>query len=412
MDLLSVSDAREKILQHFTPLGCQEVPLENASGRVLFEDVTSGIDLPPFSNSGMDGFAVRAADVLQAAPNAPVALTVIMDVPAGANPKQSLAAGQAARIMTGAMIPDGADCIIPVENTDRAGQASVLLGQSVKIFRPAQPGEFIRPQGQDLPRGQLVLPRGRRLEPQDIGLLATLGFVSVKVSRLPQVAILSSGDEIIPPGAPLEPGKIRDSNSYMIAALVAQAGGQVHRIGVARDNLEAVRNLLDQAAAQSVDLIITTAGVSVGAFDFVRRAVEENGRLEFWRVNMRPGKPLSFGSYRGIPFVGLPGNPVSAYVGFEVFVRPALGRLAGLANVDHPVTRVVLGEAVESDGRESYLRAALKRENGQMVAYLPSHQGSGNLYSLVLANALLILPSGVKSLPIGGEVDSWLLGSC
>jgi molybdopterin molybdotransferase len=150
----------------------------------------------------------------------------------------------------------------------------------------------------------------------------------------------------------------------------------------------------------------------VGAFDFVRTAVEKNGQLEFWRVNMRPGKPLSFGSYKGIPFVGLPGNPVSAYVGFEVFVRPALGRLSGLSNVDHPVTRVTLGEPIESDERESYLRASLKHENGQTVAYLTSHQGSGNLFSLVLANALLIVPSGVKSLPIGAEVDSWLLGSC
>ena len=169
---------------------------------------------------------------------------------------------------------------------------------------------------------------------------------------------------------------------------------------------------MDQAASYSVDLIITSAGVSVGAFDFVRTAVEENGQLEFWRVNMRPGKPLSFGSYKGIPFVGLPGNPVSAYVGFEVFVRPALGRLSGLSNVDHPVTRVTLGEPIESDERESYLRASLKHENGQTVAYLASHQGSGNLFSLVLANALLIVPSGVKSLPIGAEVDSWLLGSC
>jgi len=263
-----------------------------------------------------------------------------------------------------------------------------------------------------LPEGQLVLTRGRRLEPQDIGLLATLGFVSVKVLRRPRAAILSSGDEIIPPSAPLEPGKIRDSNSYMIAALVARAGGEVQRIGVARDDLESVRSLLDRAASLSVDLIITTAGVSVGAFDFVRTAVEENGRLEFWKVNMRPGKPFTFGFYKGIPFVGLPGNPVSAFVGFEVFVRPALGRMAGYTNVDHPVTRVFLGESVESDGRESYLRATLKNENGRAVAYFASHQGSGNLYSLVLANALLILPSGVKSLAIGAEVDAWLLDSC
>jgi molybdopterin molybdotransferase len=412
MNLLSVSEARERILKHFSPLDLQEVSLENALGRVLFENISASIDLPTFSNSGMDGFAVRAADISQAATLLPVELTVVMDIPAGAAPKQVLGAGEAARIMTGAMLPEGADCIIPLENTDRDGQSSAYLGQPIKIFRTAHIGEYVRTKGQDMSKGQLVLERGRRLEPQDIGLLATLGIVKVKVIRRPRVAILSSGDEIISPDAPLEPGKIRDSNSFMISALITQAGGEVLRLGVAHDILEAIRDLLDQAASYSVDLIITSAGVSVGAFDFVRTAVEENGQLEFWRVNMRPGKPLSFGSYKGIPFVGLPGNPVSAYVGFEVFVRPALGRLSGLSNVDHPVTRVTLGEPIESDERESYLRASLKHENGQTVAYLTSHQGSGNLFSLVLANALLIVPSGVKSLPIGAEVDSWLLGSC
>jgi molybdopterin molybdotransferase len=412
MNLLSVSEARERILKHFSPLDSQEVSLENALGRVLFENISASIDLPTFSNSGMDGFAVRAADISQAATLLPVELTVVMDIPAGAAPKQVLGAGEAARIMTGAMLPEGADCIIPLENTDREGQSSAYLGQPIKIFRTAHIGEYVRTKGQDMSKGQLVLERGRRLEPQDIGLLATLGIVKVKVIRRPRVAILSSGDEIISPDAPLEPGKIRDSNSFMISALITQAGGEVLRLGVAHDILEAIRDLLDQAASYSVDLIITSAGVSVGAFDFVRTAVEENGQLEFWRVNMRPGKPLSFGSYKGIPFVGLPGNPVSAYVGFEVFVRPALGRLSGLSNVDHPVTRVTLGEPIESDERESYLRASLKHENGQTVAYLASHQGSGNLFSLVLANALLIVPSGVKSLPIGAEVDSWLLGSC
>ena len=412
MNLLSVSEARERILKHFSPLDSQEVSLENALGRVLFENISASIDLPTFSNSGMDGFAVRAEDISQAATLLPVELTVVMDIPAGAAPKQVLGAGEAARIMTGAMLPEGADCIIPLENTDRDGQSSAYLGQPIKIFRTAHIGEYIRTKGQDISKGQLVLERGRRLEPQDIGLLATLGIVKLKVIRRPRVAILSSGDEIISPDAPLEPGKIRDSNSFMISALITQAGGEVLRLGVAHDILEAIRDLLDQAASYSVDLIITSAGVSVGAFDFVRTAVEENGQLEFWRVNMRPGKPLSFGSYKGIPFVGLPGNPVSAYVGFEVFVRPALGRLSGLSNVDHPVTRVTLGEPIESDERESYLRASLKHENGQTVAYLASHQGSGNLFSLVLANALLIVPSGVKSLPIGAEVDSWLLGSC
>jgi molybdopterin molybdotransferase len=412
MNLLSVADARERILKQFSPLERQLVPLESALGRVLADDVFSILDLPSFSNSGMDGFAVRSEDVADATPENPIQLPVVMDIPAGSSPNLSLAAGQAARIMTGAMLPEGSDCIIPIENTDQQGQASARLGQAVNIYRPARKGEYVRQKGEDLTKGQLVLHAGQPLRPQDVGLMAMIGIPDVEVTRLPQVAILSSGDEIVPPGTPLEPGKIHDSNSFMLGSLILQAGAQVHRMGVAHDNLESVQALLDKAATLKVDLIMSSAGVSVGAFDFVRMAVEENGQLDFWRVNMRPGKPFSFGTYKGIPFVGLPGNPVSAYVGFEVFIRPALAKMNGLTDINHPITKVILGEPVESDGRETYLRASVTRDNGRLVAYLPTHQGSGNLYSLVLANALLIVPSGVKSLPIGSEVDCWILGSC
>ncbi len=411
-NLLSVSEARARILAQFLPLDAETVPLEDAQDRVLFEDVSAGIELPPFSNSGMDGFAVRAADVSSASPESPATLKVTQDIPAGKAALQMLQAGEAARIMTGAMLPGGADSIVPVENTDGAEMQTFTLGQPVRIFHPAQPGEFVRPKGQDLPAGKVVLQRSRKLQPQDIGLLATLGITAVKVFQRTRVAVLSTGDEILPPDAPLTPGKIHDSNTYTISALVKQAGGVAFNLGVAPDDLESVRQRLDRAVSLSVDLILTSAGVSVGAFDFVRTLVQSEGQLDFWRVNMRPGKPVAFGSYKGIHLIGLPGNPVSAFVGFEVFVRPTISKLSGLENLDHPVIRVRLGEPIDSDGRESYLRAFFRQEDGTRLAFLAGHQGSGNLYSLVLANALLIVPSGVKSLPIGTEINAWLLNNC
>jgi molybdopterin molybdotransferase len=236
-----------------------------------------------------------------------------------------------------------------------------------------------------------------------------LGYADIEVYKKPRVALLSSGDELLEVNAPLESGKIRDSNSYMLAALIESAGAEVVRLGVAKDTRESVTGLLEKAAAEKVDLILSSAGVSVGAYDFVKEVIEANGALDFWRVNMRPGKPLAFGEYRQIPFIGLPGNPVSAFVGFEVFVRPTLGRLGGLSDGSRHMVKVRSGEEILSDGRESYLRAVLHEENGVTVARLTGHQGSGNLLSLVQADALLIIPAGVKCVPAGEEVGAWLL---
>jgi molybdopterin molybdotransferase len=209
--------------------------------------------------------------------------------------------------------------------------------------------------------------------------------------------------------APLEKGKIRESNSYMIAALVENAGAEVIRLGVAKDNFEAVKELFEKATYLRVDLILSTAGVSVGAFDYVKEVIESHGRMDFWRVNMRPGKPVAFGQYWDIPFIGLPGNPVSAFVGFEVFVRPTIERMSGLVGGGRPSVRVRCEEEINSDGRESYLRAQIREEDGVFVARLTGHQGSGNLHSLVQANALLIIPAGVKCVPAGQEVKAWYL---
>ena len=301
-----------------------------------------------------------------------------------------------------------------VEDTDfNYRETNKVAPENVKINIPIGAGENIRTRGMDIKSGHKVLFTGQRLRAQDIGLLAMLGVAIVNVYKRPRIALLSSGDELIPVERPLEPGKIRDTNSYTLAVLITDAGCEVISLGVAPDKRDAIQFLFDQAASMEADAIISSAGVSVGAFDYVKEIIESNGRLDFWRVNMRPGKPLAIGEYRGIPLIGLPGNPVSAFVGFEVFVRPALRRMAGQLLTtklpDHPKVHVRLAEAVESDGRESYLRAVIDDQDGGFSAKLTGHQGSGNLLSLVQANALLIIPAGVKSLAIGAQVDAWLL---
>jgi molybdopterin molybdotransferase len=409
MALLSVEQARERILSRFKPLETESVPLTACTNRVLGADIIAADDLPLFDNSSMDGFALRAADTADAAPASHLTLRVVADIPAGTTPTVSLAPGQAARIMTGAQMPAGADAVVPVEDTDFLDRSpGTPAPETVSIGKVVKRGENVRPRGMDVRAGQAVLKKGSSLKPQDVGLLAMLGFTEVEVYKRPRVALLSSGDELLEAGAPLESGKIRDSNSYMLASLVESTGAQVLRLGIARDTRESVHGLIEQAIQLEADLILSSAGVSVGAFDYVKEVVEANGNLNFWRVNMRPGKPLAFGEYRDIPFIGLPGNPVSAFVGFEVFVRDAIRRLEGSSDGGRRRVRVRSEEEILSDGRESYLRAVVHEENGRIVAKLTGHQGSGNLLSLVQANALLIIPAGVKCVPAGQEVEAWL----
>ena len=410
MSLLKVDAARARILSHFEPIGTETLPLAKCARRVLATDVAAQNDLPSFDNSSMDGFAVIASDLAKAATASPRTLNVVADIPAGTNPDVTLTPGQAARIMTGAPMPKGADAVIPVEETDFQDRSpGTLAPKIVAIYKSLKAGDYVRAQGTDVQTGQPVLQSGHKLRPQDLGLLAMLGVADVPVYRKPRVALLSSGDELVPVEAPLRPGKIRDSNTYTLSALLEGAEVEVLNLGIAADRRESVEELLDKAAAQNVDLILSSAGVSVGAFDFIKDVVEAQGELTFWRVNMRPGKPLAFGKFKGIPFIGLPGNPVSAFVGFEVFVRPALERLSGLETLSRPRVRVRLAESLSSDGRESYLRAYVHEENGILCAHLAGHQGSGNLLSIVQANALLIIPAGVKSLAAGKDVDAWLL---
>jgi molybdopterin molybdotransferase len=247
-----------------------------------------------------------------------------------------------------------------------------------------------------------------RLRAQDIGLLALLGNSKLLTFRKPRVAVLSTGDELASPTEPISPGKIRDANSFSLSILASEQGADVINLGIAKDDPISIKKLLEKAHDAKADMIVSSAGVSVGAFDYVKGVVESEGSMDFWKVNMRPGKPLAFGQYRGIPFFGLPGNPVSAFIGFLVFITPALEKLSGLQPSQRPATKVQLGEDIISDGRESYLRAVVTRQGSQWVGKLTGHQASSNLLSLVQSNALLIIPSGVKSLPLGEEVDAWL----
>jgi molybdopterin molybdotransferase len=373
-------------------------------------DINAGTDSPLFDNSSVDGFALHISDIAGASHASPCTLQVTADIRAGSYSDLPIQSGQCASIMTGAPLPPGADGVVMVEDTDfNERLAGSPAPQTVTVYKPLRPGENIRLRGMDLRAGDKVLSSGTRLRPQEVGLLAMLGLPEVPVYRSPKVALLSSGDELLPVDAPLTPGKIHDANSYILAALLESAGMELVRLGIASDTEADVHSRLEQAVDDKADVIISSAGVSMGAFDYVKSVVEADGELDFWKVNMRPGKPLVFGKYHGIPFFGLPGNPVSAYVGFEVFIRPALQKLSGQAPRPHPFQIARLTESVESDGRESYLRAIVTEEQGHLTAHLTGHQGSGNILSLVQANALLIMPSGVKSLPANSEAQIWLI---
>ncbi len=409
-DLISVNQAISIILAEFETLPAEEIEIIQALFRTLAEDILSPYDLPLFSNSNVDGFAVSASKDPRAGTRGNFTLPVVGDIPAGFNTTLRLARGETARIMTGAPLPEGADAVLPVEDTNYPYRdASAPLPAEVIFFRFPNPGENVRTRGQDIQKGQKLLSRGRKLQPQDIGMLATLGLDRIRAIRKPRIALFSSGDELLTPGIPPQPGKIFDANSYSLGVLAQREGAEVIRLGVANDEYSSVLELFRKAKEAGADLILTSAGVSVGAFDFVRQVLEEQGVVKLWRVNMRPGKPLTFGSYQGIPVISLPGNPVSAFVGFLVFVRPVIAKLSGLEPTPPPTLSVILEHPVLSDGRESYLRAIVEKSSQGYIARLTGHQGSGNLYSLVQANALLIIPAGVKSLPAGDTVQAWLL---
>jgi molybdopterin molybdotransferase len=397
--MLTVDQARRLCLEPLEPLGSELVPLAAAAGRVLAEPVIARDAAPPFDASEMDGYAVRAADVAGAGPERPATLAVVAEVHAGEAPAlPALAPGRAARIMTGAPLPPGADAVIPREWTRERGA-------EVDILRPsAGPGVFIRRAGDDYRPGDRLLEPGTRLSPGAIGLAASAGAARLAVHRRPRVALLATGDELLEPDRDLRPGAIRESNRLVLAALARAAGGEPEDIGIARDAPEDLEAKL-RAALEAGDVVVSSGGVSVGERDLVRATLARCGvESRFWRVALKPGKPLAFGMLGPKPVFGLPGNPASSLVTFHLFVAPAIRRLSGLARVEPLALEAVLDEPASAPpDRRAYLRAVLRAApSGLRVRPLPQ-QAAGAVRSLAAANALLVLPEGTGTLPAGAR---------
>ena len=405
--MLPLADAIAQVMAELRPLPAVARSLADAAGCVLARAVESPVDLPPWDNAAMDGYAVRAADVAGATPARPATLRVIETIAAGSAPSRQVGGGEAAAIMTGAPLPAGADSVVRVEDTDGGAER-------VAINADRDAGRNIRPRGEDVRAGTVVLSAGTELRGAQLGLLASVGVAHPMVHRRPRVALLSSGDELVPVErfAEVREGRrIVASNGYALAALVREAGGEVVDLGIAPDDPAALRERV--RAAHGCDLLVTTAGASVGAHDYTRQVLAELGvELRFWRVRIRPGAQLAFGVLHGMPWLGLPGNPVSALVTFELFVRPAIRRLLGHWHVFRRPVEVVLAEPLRTAGGADFLlRAVVERDAvGAYVARLTGPQGSGMLSSMARANALLVVAAATPALEAGSRLPALLLG--
>jgi molybdopterin molybdotransferase len=401
------ADAARFILRHFQPLDAVRLPLREALDAVLAEEVTSPLDLPPWDNSAMDGYAVRSVDVTQ-----PVELEVIETIPAGQFPRKPVGPGQATRIFTGAPLPEGADGVIRQEDTEPLPQ------NRVKIKNVRDAGRNLRRRGEDIRKGAVALSAGTTLGPAQLGVLASLAHDLPVVYRAPRVAFMGSGDEIVDLDQKAEilaGRKIASSNSYTLGGLIRRAGAEPLDLGIARDTKQSLREHLERARAGGADLLVTTAGVSVGEHDLVRDVLQDlGGELKLWRVQMRPGAPLGFGSLHGKPWIGLPGNPVSTMVTFELFVRPAIRRLAGHVLPFRRTVPVVVQEAITLGPKlRHYLRAIVQADDSgggsRLTARLTGPQGSGILTSMARANALLIVPEDMPAVPVGAVLQALVL---
>lgn len=400
--VIPLEEARARILGAVQVLSAVTVPLGEALGLATAAPLAATEPVPPFANTAMDGYAVRAGDTTGASAEAPVRLVVVDELPAGRAPSVPVGPGQAIRIMTGAPVPPGADAIVMVEHTR-------VEGDGVLVGRAARPGDHVRPAGGDLEAGAVVFPAGTVLGPAHLGVVASLGHATVAVVRRPRVAVMSTGDELVGPGDPLAPGRIRDTNRPMLLALVARAGCEPVDLGIARDDEAVITERLERAVA-TCDALVTSGGVSVGDYDLVKAVLDRMGELDWYQVAIKPAKPLAFGLVGGKPAFGLPGNPVSSHVSFELFARPALLQMMGHEKRFRPVVEAVAEHAMprRADGKLHLDRVRVRREGGRLMAGRTGVQASNVLSAMAAANALALLPDG-EGVPEGERVEVMLL---
>ena len=411
--MIKVDEALKVILNVVKQLESEKIPLIKGLGRVLSEDIHAGSDIPGFDNSAMDGYAIRFSDTINASKPKPKTLEVICDIKAGDEPKASLKENQAARIMTGAIIPKGSDSVIMVEDTEKCPTSEVAKGDFrsrtgqkgyVKIFKEVKSGENIRKKGEDIKKGELVIPGGKELSSAHIGILASLGMSRINVCRKPKVAILATGDEVIEIDEELTPGKLRNSNTYTLYSQVLKCGAIPKNLGIAKDKPQELEKKIREGL--DCDIILTSGGVSVGDYDLVKYILAKMGtNIKFWQVAMRPGKPLVFGTIKNKLIFGLPGNPVSSMISFEVFVRPAILHMMGQIHEERKEIDAVLEEGItKKKGLRYFLRAYTHWKDGVYLTRTTGPQGSAILKSMALANSLIILPEEEEKIEKGVRV--------
>lgn len=400
--MISVAEAVKTILEHIAILGTERVNLLNALGRVLAEDVTSPLSIPPCENSAMDGYAVRYVDIKGATLHHPARLTICGDIPAGYAAPRPLTAGEAYRIMTGAPLPEGSDTVVMQEDTE-------AQDGTVHIFKECSRGSNIRKAGEDIKPGDMVVKAGTVLNPAHIGVLASIKKAFITVYQQPRVAILSTGDELADVDEELAEGKIVSSNSYSLYALVQDSGGIPVSLGISRDTRADLRAKFMEGL--HTDMILSSGGVSVGDYDFVKDVLKDLGAaMKFWKVAMRPGNPLAFGMIGGKPAFGLPGNPVSVMVSFEQFVRPSIRKMSGHTRLFRQVIEATAQEQVTAKkGRTYFIRCRVSERDGELVATTTGEQGSGILMSMAKANGLLIIPEEKEGIEPGERVKVQIL---
>lgn len=400
--MITVEEALERILLHIRPLGFEKVSILEALGRVIAEDIYAPRDIPPLDNSGMDGYAVKWEDIRNASADHPIRLEVIEDLPAGFIAKKRIERGQAIRIMTGAPIPKGADTVVPVEETEKGNGF-------VSILKALPFADNIRKAGEDVKKGDRVIKTGDMIRPSEVGMLASVGRSFVSVYQRPIVAILCTGEELVDVDGILGEAKIVSSNSYTLAAQVKDCGAIPLQLGIAKDQQEEIEWKLRQGLR--ADVVISSAGISVGDYDLVRDVLNKLGmEMVFWKVAMKPGKPLAFGTIEKKPVFGLPGNPVSSMVSFEQFVRPSLLKMMGHRQIFRPMIEAILKEDIRKEpGRRHFIRASVSFEENRYFVTITGAQGSGILRSMVRANGLIVIPEDQGMVKAGEKVRVQLL---